>query len=71
MVAYRLHFEPATLDTIEKIRTGLLGDVHLFASTFSQLVDPENHRVKNGEIGRPGLRHGPISGECGAVHLRR
>jgi predicted dehydrogenase len=25
MVAYRLHFEPATIDTIEKIRDGLLG----------------------------------------------
>ena len=35
MVAYRLHFEPATLDTIEVIRSGELGNVHLFASTFS------------------------------------
>jgi len=36
MVAYRLHFEPATLSTIEKVRSGELGDVHLFASTFTQ-----------------------------------
>jgi predicted dehydrogenase len=59
MVAYRLHFEPATLDSIEKIRSGLLGDVHLFASTFSQLVDPGNHRVKNGELAGPVFDMGP------------
>jgi hypothetical protein len=41
MVGYRLHFEPATLDTIDKIRSGVLGEVHLFASTFAQLVDPD------------------------------
>jgi predicted dehydrogenase len=59
MVAYRLHFEPATLDSIDKIRSGLLGDVHLFASTFSQLVDPDNHRAKNGELAGPVLDMGP------------
>jgi predicted dehydrogenase len=59
MVAYRLHFEPATLDSIDKIRSGLLGDVHLFASTFSQLVDPDNHRVKNGELAGPVFDMGP------------
>ncbi len=59
MVAYRLHFEPATLDTIDKIRAGLLGGVHLFASTFSQLVDPNNHRVKNGELAGPVFDMGP------------
>lgn len=36
MVAYRLHFEPATLDLIEKIRGGELGTVHLFSSVFAQ-----------------------------------
>jgi predicted dehydrogenase len=59
MVAYRLHFEPATLDTIDKIRSGLLGNVHLFASTFSQLVDPDNHRAKNGELAGPVFDMGP------------
>ena len=48
MVAYRLHFEPATLDLIRKIRAGELGHVHLFSSTFSQMVSPDNHRAKNG-----------------------
>jgi predicted dehydrogenase len=59
MVAYRLHFEPATLDTIDKIRAGMLGEVHLFASTFSQMVDPDNHRVKNGELAGPVFDMGP------------
>src|SRR6201996_8467722 len=27
MVGYRLHFEPGTLDTIDKIRSGILGEV--------------------------------------------
>src|ERR1700761_3367849 len=59
MVAYRLHFEPATLDTIDKIRAGTLGEVHLFASTFAQRVDPDNHRVKNGDLAGPVLDMGP------------
>jgi predicted dehydrogenase len=59
MVAYRLHFEPATLDTIETIRSGMLGQVHLFTSTFTQSVDSENHRVKNGELAGPVFDMGP------------
>jgi predicted dehydrogenase len=59
MVAYRLHFEPGTLDSIDKIRSGELGEVHLFASTFSQLVDVDNHRVKNGELAGPVFDMGP------------
>jgi len=59
MVGYRLHFEPATLDTIDKIRSGLLGNLHLFASTFSQLVDADNHRVKNGKLAGPVFDMGP------------
>lgn len=59
MVAYRLHFEPATLDTIETIRSGRLGRVHLIASTFSQLVDSDNHRVKHGELAGPVFDMGP------------
>jgi predicted dehydrogenase len=48
MVAYRLHFEPATLSTIEMIRAGELGEVNLFNATFCQMVDPENHRARHG-----------------------
>ncbi len=59
MVAYRLHFEPSTLDTIEKVRSGILGKVHTFASTFTQKVDPANHRVHSGELAGPVLDMGP------------
>jgi predicted dehydrogenase len=59
MVAYRLHFEPATLNTIEKVRSGELGDVHLFASTFAQPVDPKNHRAHSGKLAGPVLDMGP------------
>jgi predicted dehydrogenase len=59
MVAYRLHFEPSTLDTISKIRSGMVGRVHLFASTFTQMVDPKNHRVHSGELAGPVLDMGP------------
>ena len=59
MVAYRLHFEPATLDTIEKIRSGELGAVHLFSSNFAQMVDPTNHRAHNGNLAGPVFDMGP------------
>ncbi|MFT8244314.1 Gfo/Idh/MocA family protein [Roseomonas sp. BN140053] len=59
MVAYRLHFEPATLDLLEKIRGGELGELTLFTSTFVQMVDPANHRAKNGIEAGPIFDMGP------------
>jgi predicted dehydrogenase len=59
MIAYRLHFEPATLDTIEKVRSGKIGEVHLFSSTFAQPVDPTNHRAHSGTLAGPVLDMGP------------
>jgi predicted dehydrogenase len=59
MVAYRLHFEPATLDLIGKIRDGELGEMTLFNSTFIQMVDPQNHRAKNGVEAGPIFDMGP------------
>ncbi len=58
MVAYRLHFEPATLDTIRRIRAGEIGEPRTFTSSFSQMVDPANHRAKNGTLGGPLLDMG-------------
>ena len=58
MVAYRLHFEPATVAAIERVRNGELGDVHLFTSIFAQMIDPANHRAKN-EAAGPVLDMGP------------
>ena len=59
MVAYRLHFEPATLDTIEQVRSGKIGEVHLFASSFAQPLDPSNHRAHSGDLAGPVLDMGP------------
>jgi predicted dehydrogenase len=59
MVAYRLHFEPATVAAIERVRNGELGHVHLFTSTFAQMVDPANHRAKSGAAAGPVLDMGP------------
>jgi len=59
MVAYRLHFEPGTLATIERIRSGDLGDVRVFSSTFVQKVDPDNHRAKSGIAAGPVFDMGP------------
>jgi len=53
MIAYRLHFEPATIAGIEKVRSGDLGQVHMFNASFSQLCKPENHRGQNGEDAGP------------------
>jgi predicted dehydrogenase len=59
MVAYRLHFEPATLSTIDEVRSGKLGEVHTFASSFAQPLDPTNHRAHNEDLAGPVLDMGP------------
>ena len=48
MVAYRLHFEPATLEALRIVRAGEIGDPRLFTATFGQHVAPTNHRAQNG-----------------------
>ena len=45
MVAYRLHFEEATLEAMEIVRSGKLGKVKLFSSFFT-------HVVRGGDIRR-------------------
>lgn len=48
MIAYRLHFDPATLEALRVVRSGEIGDPRLFTSTFSQRVEAANHRAQNG-----------------------
>ena len=48
MIAYRLHFEPATLAAIELVRSGKLGRIRAFSAVFSQSVAPSNHRASHG-----------------------
>lgn len=54
MTAYRLHFEPAHLATLELIRSGKLGEARYFTSTFSyQVTDKDNIRLKAERGGGP------------------
>ncbi|MCQ8241617.1 Gfo/Idh/MocA family protein [Rhizosaccharibacter radicis] len=59
MVAYRLHFEPATLSLIERIRSGEIGEVLTFSCAFAQMIDPANHRARSGFEAGPVLDMGP------------
>ena len=59
MVAYRLHFEPGTLATIDLVRSGKLGTVHTFSSAFAQPLDPANHRAHSGDLAGPVFDMGP------------
>jgi predicted dehydrogenase len=59
MIAYRLHCEPGTVEVIERIRRGDIGDPRLFTSLFAQPLDPENHRAQNGYWAGPVTDMGP------------
>ncbi|HEY0307474.1 MAG TPA: Gfo/Idh/MocA family oxidoreductase [Acidobacteriaceae bacterium] len=59
MIAYRLHFEPTTLDIIERVRAGEIGTPRCFTSTFIQHVAASNHRAKNGFWAGPVADMGP------------
>lgn len=59
MIAYRLHFEPATLAVLELLRAGKLGKLRGFGSIFTQLVDPQNHRATSGDLAGPLFDMGP------------
>jgi glucose-fructose oxidoreductase len=51
MIAYRLHFEQANLESIEAIRSGKIGDPRIFHSVFSFPVKPGNIRAQAERIG--------------------
>jgi glucose-fructose oxidoreductase len=53
MVAYRLHFEPATLEAISQVRRGALGRPRFFSSTFALQVRKGNIRTKAARAGGP------------------
>jgi predicted dehydrogenase len=47
MVAYRLHFERASLEAVEVARSGRIGEPRQFSSTFTMSVTPDNIRAKS------------------------
>ena len=59
MVGYRLHFEAGTLDALERVRRGDLGELRFFSSVFAQHVAAENHRGHSGFNGGPVADMGP------------
>ncbi|NRH43367.1 Gfo/Idh/MocA family oxidoreductase [Pseudomonas sp. MS15a(2019)] len=59
MIAYRLHCEPGTVEMIERVRKGEIGDPRLFTATFTQPVDTANHRAQSGFWAGPVTDMGP------------
>jgi predicted dehydrogenase len=59
MIAYRLHCEPGTVEMVERIRRGDIGDPRLFTATFTQVTKPSNHRMKSGFWAGPVADMGP------------
>jgi len=53
MVAYRLHFEGATLDAIDRVRKGAIGRPRFFSSTFAMQVREDNIRTQREHGGGP------------------
>jgi predicted dehydrogenase len=45
MIAYRLHFEEANLDSIAVLRSGRIGEPRIFHSVFTQQVEEGNIRL--------------------------
>jgi len=46
MTAYRLHFEPLTIEVLERVRAGSIGEPRYFASSFSMMAKPGNIRTR-------------------------
>jgi predicted dehydrogenase len=59
MIAYRLHHEPGLLAALDTVRSGKLGQLRYFNSSFSQPVSGQNHRAKNGFWAGPVPDMGP------------
>ncbi len=45
MIAYRLHFEEATIEALETVRAGTIGTPRFFSSVFAQQVSADNSRT--------------------------
>ena len=45
MIAYRLHFDEATVEALETVRSGTIGEPRIFSSVFTQQISAENSRA--------------------------
>lgn len=55
MIAYRLHCEQGTVEIINRVRSGDIGDPRVFSSVFTQPLKASNHRAHHG------FEAGPVS----------
>ena len=54
MTAYRLHFDEATLDAIELVDSGRIGEPRMISSLLTmQVTDPDNIRLDAERGGGP------------------
>jgi predicted dehydrogenase len=53
MTAYRLHNESGTVEVLERIRSGEIGDPRIFAAVFSFVASPDDHCLKVAYWGGP------------------
>lgn len=53
MTAYRLHMHPGTLEVLDLVRSGAIGDPRYFSSSFSFNMAPGNHRLLAEHWGGP------------------
>jgi len=53
MTAYRLHCEPGTVEFLEQLRSGVIGEPRVFSSVFCLNSAPDNHRLKAEHWGGP------------------
>jgi glucose-fructose oxidoreductase len=53
MVAYRLHFEAAALETIARVRRGAIGRPRFISTTFARQVRDDNIRTRRARGGGP------------------
>jgi glucose-fructose oxidoreductase len=47
MTAYRLHFDPITLEVLQRVRRGEIGQIRYFESSFSMQAKPGGIRTKH------------------------
>ena len=59
MIAYRLHFEEATIEGLETVRSGKIGEPRIFSSVFCQQVSEKNSRTVVGNWAGPLPDMGP------------
>lgn len=53
MTAYRLHNDACTIDVIERVRAGEIGDPKVFSGIFTTVIGDDNHRLSAEHWGGP------------------